>query len=227
MSPPVLQLAVDHPWTGLCLAAVVYALTLCIYRLKLHPLAKFPGPKIAAATFWWEFYHDVGRGGQYIFKIRDMHRKYGPIVRITPDELHCCDPSFVPELMPAGKQHRNKYPKQLRVFGFTEATGATADHKAHRPRRAAMSKMFSKESVRRLEPIMKENLGKLLERMDGFRQSGREISLIPMFGAFTNDTISQYAYGFNSHWLNNEEFNAPFFHMVVFPLNVAEMHLTC
>lgn len=49
------------------------------YRLYLSPLAKFPGPKIAAATGWYEFYYDYWLSGQYIFEIERMHQKYGNI----------------------------------------------------------------------------------------------------------------------------------------------------
>jgi hypothetical protein len=50
---------------------------LVIYRLYFSPLAGFPGPKFAAATGWYEFYHDYWRNGQYIFKIRELHEQYG------------------------------------------------------------------------------------------------------------------------------------------------------
>ena len=192
----------------------LYVILLYTYRLTLHPLAKYPGPRLAAVTFWFEFYHDFFRGGQYLFRIRDMHAKYGHIVRISPDELHINDPSFLPELMPAGGRRRDKYSRMIQVFGFSQAAGATADHNLHRTRRAAMSKMFSKESVRRLEPIMRTNLDKLLVRLSEFQENGKEISLLPMFGAFTNDVISEYAYGFSLNWVQAPEFNKVFFQMV-------------
>ena len=48
-----------------------------IYSVYLGPLASFPGPKLAAATRWYECYYDVILGGQYTFKIKELHRKYG------------------------------------------------------------------------------------------------------------------------------------------------------
>lgn len=56
---------------------VLYCLGLFTYRLTFDPLAKFPGPKIAAVTFWYEFYYDWWCQGQYVFEIEKMHRKYG------------------------------------------------------------------------------------------------------------------------------------------------------
>jgi len=49
----------------------------CVYRLYLSPVAGFPGPKLAALTFWYEFYYDVIKKGQYTFKIKELHQEYG------------------------------------------------------------------------------------------------------------------------------------------------------
>ncbi|CAD6568404.1 MAG: hypothetical protein ASARMPRED_001705 [Alectoria sarmentosa] len=143
---PNLDLLITWPLTTVAASYVLYVILLYTYRLTLHPLAKCPGPRLAAVTFWLEFYHDFFHRGQYIFGIRDMHAKFGHIVRISPDELHINDPSFLPELMPAGWRRRDKYPRMLQVFGFSQAAGATADHDLHRTWRSAISKMFSKES---------------------------------------------------------------------------------
>ena len=56
---------------------VVYCASLAFYRLFLHPLAKFPGPKLAALTRWYEAYYDLVLEGQYTFKIEEMHKAYG------------------------------------------------------------------------------------------------------------------------------------------------------
>jgi hypothetical protein len=50
---------------------------LVIYRLYLSPIAKFPGPKLAAVTSWYEFYYEVIQKGRMSFHVQDLHKKYG------------------------------------------------------------------------------------------------------------------------------------------------------
>ncbi len=67
------------------LLLAILSFTICrlvygaFYRLYLSPLAKFPGPKLAALTLWYEFYHDVIKGGKYTWEIAKMHERYGKI----------------------------------------------------------------------------------------------------------------------------------------------------
>lgn len=56
---------------------IVYSICLGIYRLVFSPLAKFPGPKLAAVTMWYEFYYDVVQHGQFYKEIERMHSVYG------------------------------------------------------------------------------------------------------------------------------------------------------
>jgi hypothetical protein len=64
--------------SGLLLSLfLLYIGGLLFHRLYLSPLAKFPGPKIAAATLWTEFYYDAVLRGQFQFKIREWHEVYG------------------------------------------------------------------------------------------------------------------------------------------------------
>lgn len=70
---------------------VFYCVAVVIYRLYLHPLRSIPGPRLAAATGWYDFYYDVVLRGELLFKIKELHEIYGPVVRITPREVHVAD----------------------------------------------------------------------------------------------------------------------------------------
>ena len=68
------------PLSATFTAFVIWYLSRIVYRLFFHPLANVPGPKLAAATSWYEFYYDVVKngGGQYNWsKIGQLHEQYG------------------------------------------------------------------------------------------------------------------------------------------------------
>lgn len=55
----------------------VYLIAGGCYRLYFSPLAKFPGPRLAALTHWVEFYYDLVKGGRFQHQIGEWHQQYG------------------------------------------------------------------------------------------------------------------------------------------------------
>ena len=68
-------------------AIAAYLIIGAVYRLYFSPLAKFPGPKLAALTLWYEFWYDVVKEGRYSWRIAEMHRKYGKSARACEARL--------------------------------------------------------------------------------------------------------------------------------------------
>lgn len=66
-------------WWQAVVAVVAYLLSLAFYRLTFHPLSRFPGPKSAAITWYYEAYFDLVQNGQYTFKIAEIHKEYGKL----------------------------------------------------------------------------------------------------------------------------------------------------
>ncbi|OAL53530.1 cytochrome P450 [Pyrenochaeta sp. DS3sAY3a] len=191
---------------------IVFFVSRAIYRLWFSPLAHIPGPKLAALTSWYCAYHDVIRGGQYIWVVEDMHRKYGPIVRIMPDVVHVNDPGFIEQLYPQSPHMRRERAQTvLNLFLEHLSVLPTRDHNLHRQRRAVLSRFFSQQNVRRLVPVINETLANLLGRMDSWAKAGSPISLNAAFRAATKDIIQDYALGEGQKCLDMEDCNAAFF----------------
>ena len=73
----------------LAILLVFYIFGLYIYRMFFDSLSHIPGPKLAAASLWYEFYYDVVLKGQYTFEIGRMHEQYGMQCLIQRNEEPC------------------------------------------------------------------------------------------------------------------------------------------
>ncbi|KAL2830450.1 cytochrome P450 [Aspergillus cavernicola] len=172
----------------------VYLSSLVIYRLFFSPLAKFPGPRIAAASSYYELYYDVIHKGKYIFQIEKMHDKYGPIVRINPFELSIRDADYYDELYVMGNVRKTDRYEGF-VSGVVDFEGshlATIAHDLHRRRRKPLDPYFSRQGVTRLEPMVAELTEKLVvDRLESYKGTGKVVRLDHAFTAFSGDVINR------------------------------------
>ncbi|EMD63707.1 hypothetical protein GGP41_005656 [Bipolaris sorokiniana] len=191
----------------LCFAAYfAYLIARAFYRLYLHPLAKFPGPKIAAVTSFYEGYYEIVLKGQYSKQISKLHDQYGPIIRVTPDELHIRDSRFFDQLYPKNV-HLDKEGWDKR-FGVADGVLATVNAEAHKRRRAALAPMFSRRSILDFVHIIYRHVDTLAHRMQEFEERAEPLNLTHAFPALTGDIIMDYFFGFNYNHLKNPEFES-------------------
>lgn len=54
-----------------------YAAYILIHNLYLHPLRNFPGPRAAAATFYWKGYIECIANRSFCHYLVELHAKYG------------------------------------------------------------------------------------------------------------------------------------------------------
>ena len=88
-----------------------YLAILSIYRLFFHRISHIPGPKLAALTYYYQAYYDVyPHKGKWLFHQMSLHEKYGPIMRVGPDEIHIADPDFYAEFAGSATKRRDKSP---------------------------------------------------------------------------------------------------------------------
>ncbi|KAI0401638.1 trichodiene oxygenase [Xylaria palmicola] len=190
-------------WQGALLVSAMYLAGILLYRLTMHPLARFPGPRLAAISRWYEGYYDVIRDGQYTFKIEQLHKKYGPIIRISPSELHISDPAFLNTLY--NHKIMNKYAWSYDAHTAKGATVFTVDHHLHRARRQPLSAFFSKAKVAARQDLIQTCADKLCVRISECR--GTMIDLGAASLAFTQDVANDYIMGKTYGSLDRADFD--------------------
>ncbi|KIW11714.1 hypothetical protein PV08_11016 [Exophiala spinifera] len=208
MSPEDVTFGFAKSWTGvagyLVIAKILHDMVLAVYRIWFHPLAKFPGSKLAVATYWHETYYDVFKGHQYIWKIREMHSKYGSVIRTNPDDVHIHDPDFFDELYGL---KLDKWAWWTRGFAVPTAGGMTVEHEVHRKRRGALNPFFSKGSIVANMPVIQDKLAVMCARLDEIARNGRRevLDLEAVYLALTTDVLTQCSYGWTYDYIHNPE----------------------
>ncbi|KAF6815012.1 cytochrome P450 [Colletotrichum plurivorum] len=193
-------------------STVVYLASLAIYRLYLSPIAKFPGPKLAALTQWYEAYYELfsGDGGQFIWHYAELHEKYGPIIRINPWELHIQDSSFY-DVLYSGSQHSSKLQTLAHRFNSPDSAFSTVDHSKHRRRRAALNPFFSRRKIAEHQPAIQRMMHRLTDRVAReYLGGGKVLRADHMWGCWTSDIINDYAFDKPHNFLDAPDFHASY-----------------
>ncbi|OJD32058.1 cytochrome p450 [Diplodia corticola] len=191
---PILDFLSQHLFLVLASSVALWYLCLGIYRLFFHPIAKFPGPKLAGLTYWYETYHDFVRRGKYTEQISTLHDKYGPIIRINPEELHVRDPKFIDTLY-SYTSKRGIATWLTGPFDFEGTHFGSLSHDLHRTRRAPLQRLFSRSMVVKLEPLIKQNVVKLAKNVETWAGTGKPLSLVDAISCMATDIITEYCFG--------------------------------
>ncbi|KAF9261536.1 cytochrome P450 [Marasmius fiardii PR-910] len=161
-----------------------------LYRLSpWHPLAKYPGPLICKITKLKGAI--VGHGGKQYLYYRDLHRKYGDVVRIGPNELSFLSASAINPILgqsgqnyvPRGPYFDGRFPETQKIYPI----GALRDAEEHHRRRIPWSKAFSTNALKEYEVLVRAKTEVLAEKLVSI--SGKGTKIIQM-----NKWLSYYTY---------------------------------
>ncbi len=118
----------------------------------------------------------------------------GPIVRISPYEVHVQDPDFYDQLY-SRSGRRDKYAWLKERLGNPHSLFETSNHDLHRVRRAALNPMFSRRQVQEgFQPVIREKVNKLCSKV---AENGVDDSIVLLdraYCAFSGDVITQFAF---------------------------------
>ncbi|EFQ25384.1 cytochrome P450 [Colletotrichum graminicola] len=161
---------------ALCLFMVlttIYIASYIIYNLFLHPLRRFPGPlamRATRATYCYRLWR-----GKLSFDMLELHRRYGDVVRIAPDELAFANPSAWKDIMghrtAGGVSGGKALPEFEKADSFyrplTELPRdiISAEGSEHAMLRKQLSPGFSERSLREQEPVIMKYVDLFIQKM--------------------------------------------------------------
>lgn len=164
------------------------------YNLYLHPLRKYPGPKLYAASHipsLWHFTH-----GRLIYKIKELHDTYGPVVRIAPDEIVYMGKEAQKDIYAFGTG-KGPMPKS-RDFYFqmqgVDSVVTTPSNAEHARIRKLLNPGFSERAMREQEASIMKYIDLFIQRLQERLHHGPQ-DLSKWFNLITFDVIGDLAFG--------------------------------
>lgn len=170
-------------FTTYSVSAIIAVIT---YRLgPWHPLAKYPGP------WWWWFSSlklaHVSYMGRRHFVIDDLHKKYGPFVRIGPNVVSINTLSAVKMYYSGGVKGHLEKADSYNTPGHKPALSLFFKNprELHKERKAIWSAAFTGSAVNHFFPPLEKRTWELMVCLER-RQSREEDALVDLATAFTH-----------------------------------------
>lgn len=182
----------DHPLLFILALLLALLCALCVYRILRHPLSHIPGPLIPKITSLWLYYHAyVGDEATVIHK---LHAIYGPLVRVSPNEIDISDSDAVgPIYISKGGFPKASCYSNFDIEGYsTIFSTLEAEHRA--PRARAVVPMFSTKNIRDSEAALYGCVDRMVKRMKEEAKSGKPVNVLNVTRSFALDAISTHLF---------------------------------
>lgn len=178
-----------------------------LYIRYASPLREYPGPFLASFSRLWKIASTVSER-THLHHI-ELHKKYGPIVRISPNELSFSSPTVARNVLSAGKRFYKTdfysvFPPPENPDIFTEIR-----EDVHAMKKKVANVPYSMAAMKQLSPFIDDTIDFLVSRLDqfcpdtaipGFQQAGLPgrnpiVNLGDWLHFFAFDVLGEVAFG--------------------------------
>ncbi|KAH9057597.1 putative P450 monooxygenase [Lactarius vividus] len=180
-----------------CFTALVAILTpfvrRIVFNLYFHPLSHFPGPKLAACSRLWLAYRELVRGESLGDLRIELHRRYGEIIRLTPDELHFSNPAAYNDIY----NNRNKWDKDnllYRTFDMDMSTVGSIHYSDAKRRRDVLAPFFSRTSILQMQDIVQARVNVFCDALAHQFAAGKSSDIFLGSHCFSIDLVMAFCY---------------------------------
>lgn len=188
---------------------LVLCITALVHRIINDPLRQFPGPVIARfSNILHSYWFLSGRQPYHILK---LHEKYGPVVRLAPNELSFNSSRSWKDIYGHRQGHRVFVKSEFYDGGsFADQAHSIVserDVSQHAIMRRYLSHAFSDRALKEQEYLVAEVVDELIEQLH-INASGPEGSdLVMWFNLCTFDIIGSLAFGETFGGLKSAKFH--------------------
>ena len=214
--------------TYLVLIVLSYLSLKTLYRVTIHPLARFPGPRLAAVTSLWAVSYDCSAEDSVIKHLHALHKRYGPIVRVRPgsytlklrcqtslinniDEIHIFNWEAYFSVFKAG----SRFNRDPTFYNNPQVDGSilnVPDGEVAKPHKNLFLPAFSKAAVNRLEGLIHEKLTIFLERLATASHKKTVTAISVAYNCLTADVVMHYCYQHSFGFLDAPDFEVQMIH---------------
>ncbi|KAI1414211.1 cytochrome P450 [Hypoxylon sp. FL1857] len=189
---------------GVSLLPILYYICLFTYNIFFHPLSKYPGPRIASATPWW-IALSLARGTTPRDLLK-LHDQYGLVVRTSPNELSYIDPVQFKEIYGHKGPGQPEFAKDEKYHSGMKGGPVilNADRHYHGYIRKLLANGFSEKALREQEPVIREYVDLLFQRLHQVSQDGTAtVDIVSWYNFMTFDFSGFLTFGESFDCLNN------------------------
>lgn len=135
-------------------------------------------------------------GGRYVYSIKDLHDKYGRVVRVAPNQLSFCSASSWKDIY----GHVPKRKPFLKGTFYEPMPGevcnlvSVSDPVFHSAMRRTLSHGFSVAALSSQEDLVQHYIDLLIEQI-GNKANGEIVDMVKWFNFLTFDIIGKLAFG--------------------------------
>jgi hypothetical protein len=189
----------DNLFLLLCAAFITRA----IYRRYFHPLAEYPGPFICSVSRIWKVW-SVYKGHAELDSIA-LHKQYGHVVRVGPNELSFSSPFAAHDILAPGNgftktEFYRVFPPKHAPDIFTE----TREWKHSAMKRVAVVP-YSLASVQKMAPWIEEVQKVMVSKIAKYAEENKICDLGDLLHYFAFDVIGEFAFSQRYGFLAEEK----------------------
>ncbi|RWA09278.1 hypothetical protein EKO27_g5848 [Xylaria grammica] len=199
------------PAAVVAFSVFVYFALRATYNVFFHPLSNVPGPYTWSASRL-PFIISL-LNGTIVHEFQQLHRKYGPVIRIAPDEVTFAGAEAWTDILQPREQFLKDPVWWAKQPGNPDSIINAINPEIHARMRKTLAPAFTLRALRAQEPILHQYVNLLVEKLTQLASDASssnettEFDIAPWFNYITFDIFGDLGFGESFNCLQNSRYH--------------------